>query len=96
MFIRSTGFCTALSWAIVFYPLTPIFVVFCTVICTANLQDFHLIQRTSDALLPVIGANKYIDRLSKLCITLIEMCKPLIDKTPSRSEQASRAQGHHT
>ncbi|RAQ58606.1 hypothetical protein COH21_012829 [Aspergillus flavus] len=80
-----------LTWAIVSYPLTPLFVVFCNVVCTANLHDFRLLQRTSNALLPIIGANKYIDRLSKLCITLIAMCKPLVDKTLSSSAQASGA-----
>lgn len=60
------------------YPLCPFFVVFCNVVGTSNAQDFQLLQDVTDGISELISENKFINRLHRLCSTLLELCKPLI------------------
>lgn len=60
------------------YPLCPFFVVFCNVVGTSNAQDFHLLQDVTDGISELVAENKFVNRLHRLCSTLIGLCKPLI------------------
>jgi hypothetical protein len=70
------------------YPLCPFFVVFCNVVGTSNAQDFQLLQDVTDGISELVTENKFVNRLHRLCTTLIGLCKPLID-TASTSTTAS-------
>jgi len=61
------------------YPLCPFFVVFCNVVGTSNERDFQLLQTVTDGISALITENKYVNRLHKLCATLLSLCKPLVN-----------------
>ena len=60
------------------YPLCPFFVVFCNVVGTSNARDFELLQDVTDGISSLITENKYVNRLHRLCSTLLGLCKPLV------------------
>jgi hypothetical protein len=64
------------------YPLCPFFVVFCNVVGTSNAQDFQLLQDVTDGISELVSENKFVNRLHRLCTTLICLCKPLIQAGP--------------
>jgi hypothetical protein len=69
---------TDLSRTLLSYPLCPFFVVFCNVVGTSNAQDFQLLQDVTDGISELVAENKFVNRLHRLCTTLIGLCKPLI------------------
>lgn len=60
------------------YPLCPFFVVFCNVVGTSNAKDFQLLQDVTDGISTLVAENKFVNRLHRLCTTLIGLCKPLV------------------
>lgn len=60
------------------YPLCPFFVVFCNVVGTSNERDFQLLQDVTDGISTLVTENKFVNRLHRLCATLISLCKPLV------------------
>jgi hypothetical protein len=60
------------------YPLCPFFVVFCNVVGTSNAKDFQLLQDVTDSISELVTENKFVNRLHRLCTTLLGLCKPLI------------------
>ncbi|KAF2114507.1 putative Zn(II)2Cys6 transcription factor-like protein [Lophiotrema nucula] len=68
----------SLAWTILSYPLTPFFVVFCNVVGTSNARDFQLLQDVTDVILSLPKENKYGNRLYRLCVKLVELCRPLV------------------
>jgi hypothetical protein len=60
------------------YPLCPFFVVFCNVVGTSNARDFELLQDVTDGISTLVTENKYVNRLHRLCATLLGLCKPLV------------------
>jgi hypothetical protein len=69
------------------YPLCPFFVVFCNVVGTSNPQDFQLLQDVTDGISTLVTENKFVNRLHRLCATLLGLCKPLVS-TPIIEAQA--------
>jgi hypothetical protein len=63
------------------YPLCPFFVVFCNVVGTSNPTDFQLLQDVTDGISTLVSENKFVNRLHRLCTTLLGLCKPLV-QTP--------------
>ena len=59
------------------HPLCPFFVVFCNVVGTSDGRDFQLLEDVTDAISSLVTENKYVNRLHRLCATLIGLCKPL-------------------
>lgn len=45
---------------------------------TSDAQDFQLLQDVTDGISELVSENKFVNRLHRLCSTLIELCKPLI------------------
>jgi hypothetical protein len=68
------------------YPLCPFFVVFCNVVGTSNAQDFQLLQAVTNGISTLITENKYVNRLHRLCSTLLELCKPLVTIIPPEAD----------
>jgi hypothetical protein len=60
------------------YPLCPFFVVFCNVVGTSNAKDFQLLQDVTDGISELVSENKFVNRLHRLCTTLLELCKPVV------------------
>lgn len=60
------------------YPLCPFFVVFCNVVGTSDPRDFQLLQDVTDGISTLVTENKYVNRLHRLCATLLGLCKPLV------------------
>jgi hypothetical protein len=65
------------------YPLCPFFVVFCNVVGTSNAADFQLLQDVTDGISELVSENKFVNRLHRLCTTLLGLCKPLIETHPA-------------
>jgi hypothetical protein len=60
------------------YPLCPFFVVFCNVVGTSDPRDFQLLQDVTDGISTLVTENKYVNRLHRLCETLLSLCRPLV------------------
>jgi hypothetical protein len=60
------------------YPLCPFFVVFCNVVGTSDVKDFQLLQDVTDSISELVTENKFVNRLHRLCTTLLGLCKPLV------------------
>lgn len=60
------------------YPLCPFFVVFCNVVGTSNERDFQLLQAVTEGISALVTENKYVNRLHRLCATLLSLCTPLV------------------
>lgn len=65
------------------YPLCPFFVVFCNVVGTSNAQDFKLLENVTNGISTLVTENKYVNRLHRLCATLLSLCKPLVQEITS-------------
>ncbi|KAF2125846.1 putative Zn(II)2Cys6 transcription factor-like protein [Dothidotthia symphoricarpi CBS 119687] len=72
------GYDPYLAWTMLSYPLCPFFVVFCNVVGTSNARDFQLLQDVTDGISTLVTENKYVNRLHRLCATLLGLCKPLV------------------
>lgn len=66
------------------YPLCPFFVVFCNVVGTSNECDFQLLQSVTDGVSSLVTENKYVNRLHRLCATLLSLCTPLVKTSGSQ------------
>ncbi|EOA90164.1 uncharacterized protein SETTUDRAFT_182687 [Exserohilum turcica Et28A] len=73
------GFDPYLSWTLLSHPLCPFFVVFCNVVGTHNDRDFQLLEDVIDGISSLVTENKYVNRLHRLCATLLGLCKPLVE-----------------
>jgi hypothetical protein len=60
------------------YPLTPFFVIFCNVVGTSNVQDFELLQNVADSVSSLVVGNKSVEKLHRLCSTLLAVCRPMV------------------
>ncbi|KAH3947592.1 hypothetical protein HBH53_116340 [Parastagonospora nodorum] len=83
------GYDPYLSWTMLSYPLCPFFVVFCNVVGTSNVQDFQLLQDVTDSISELVSENKFVNRLHRLCTTLIGLCKPLIESVQIHTNNAN-------
>jgi hypothetical protein len=72
------------------YPLCPFFVVFCNVVGTSNVRDFQLLQDVTDGISTLVSENKFVNRLHRLCGTLLELCRPLIHGQDTGSQHQMR------
>ncbi|KAF2628170.1 putative Zn(II)2Cys6 transcription factor-like protein [Macroventuria anomochaeta] len=72
------GYDPYLAWTMLSYPLCPFFVVFCNVVGTSNERDFQLLQAVTDGISALVTENKYVNRLHRLCATLLSLCTPLV------------------
>lgn len=73
------------------YPLCPFFVVFCNVVGTSNERDFQLLQTVTDGISALITENKYVNRLHRLCATLLSLCTPLVNTSGSQDRSNTSA-----
>ncbi|KAH6633646.1 putative Zn(II)2Cys6 transcription factor-like protein [Boeremia exigua] len=80
------GYDPYLAWTMLSYPLCPFFVVFCNVVGTSNECDFQLLQTVTDGISSLITENKYVNRLHRLCATLLSLCTPLV-KTSGQQDR---------
>ncbi|PWY88539.1 hypothetical protein BO70DRAFT_385681 [Aspergillus heteromorphus CBS 117.55] len=67
-----------LSWTVLFYPMTPFYILFCNVVCTSNPHDFHLMSETTQGLYQFIESNPAIAKLHHLFTTFLTLCSPLV------------------
>ncbi|KAL6704078.1 hypothetical protein ACN47E_008741 [Coniothyrium glycines] len=72
------GYDPYLAWTMLSYPLYPFFVVFCNVVGTSNAKDCQLLQDVTDGISTLVTENKFVNRLHRLCATLLGLCKPLV------------------
>lgn len=73
------------------YPLCPFFVVFCNVVGTSNECDFQLLQAVTDGISALVTENKYVNRLHRLCATLLSLCKPLVTSSGPQDQNSTNA-----
>lgn len=73
------------------YPLCPFFVVFCNVVGTSNELDFQLLQAVTDGISALVTENKYVNRLHRLCATLLSLCTPLVKSSGSQERNNMNA-----
>ncbi|KAF2994720.1 hypothetical protein E8E13_003506 [Curvularia kusanoi] len=78
------GYDPYLAWTMLSYPLCPFFVVFCNVVGTSNECDFQLLQSVTDGVSSLVTENKYVNRLHRLCATLLSLCTPLVKTSGSQ------------
>ncbi|RAH62252.1 hypothetical protein BO85DRAFT_516783 [Aspergillus piperis CBS 112811] len=68
-----------LSWTILFYPMTPFYIIFCNVVGTSNMEDYQLLRDTTQGLQQFIDYNPAIARLYHLFTTFLNLCSPLVN-----------------
>lgn len=68
------------------YPLTPFFVLFCNVVGTSNLRDFKLLQDVATSVASLVAENKSVEKLRRLCTTLLAICQPLMNGVHAAQE----------
>ncbi|KAJ4359222.1 hypothetical protein N0V95_002389 [Ascochyta clinopodiicola] len=85
------GYDPYLAWTMLSYPLCPFFVVFCNVVGTSNERDFQLLQAVTDGISALVTENKYVNRLHRLCATLLSLCTPLVKTSGSQDRSNTNA-----
>ncbi|KAF3045835.1 hypothetical protein E8E11_005927 [Didymella keratinophila] len=85
------GYDPYLAWTMLSYPLCPFFVVFCNVVGTSNERDFQLLQAVTDGISALVTENKYVNRLHRLCATLLSLCTPLVKTIESQDLNSASA-----
>ncbi|KAJ5901520.1 transcriptional regulator family: Fungal Specific TF [Penicillium taxi] len=78
-----------LTWTVLYYPLSPFFVLFCNIIGELELEDYNLIQEVTQSL-SHFSASPYIAKLLKLLDSLLGFCIPLI-QAKERLDQQNKA-----
>lgn len=73
------------------YPLCPFFVVFCNVVGTSSERDFQLLQAVTDGISALVTENKYVNRLHRLCATLLSLCTPLVKTSELQNRSNTNA-----
>ncbi|KAE8374343.1 hypothetical protein BDV26DRAFT_296048 [Aspergillus bertholletiae] len=68
-----------LSWTILFFPMTPFYILFCNVVATSCLEDFHLMRDITKGLHLFVDHNPALARLYYLFTTFLTLCSPLLE-----------------
>ncbi|KAB2568851.1 hypothetical protein DBV05_g12472, partial [Lasiodiplodia theobromae] len=68
------------NWTLLFYPLTPFFVLFCNVVATSNRDDFALMKAMTEELSELADRSTSIDRLQRLFTVFLGLAEPLLDE----------------
>lgn len=77
------GYPYFLSWTLLLFPLSPIFVLFCNIVCCSDREDFTLLQDITRGLSVFASRTRPVERLHKLCQTLVELSTPLVSSQVS-------------
>lgn len=56
---------------------------------TSDYRDFRLLQDVVDSASSLAVDNTYVERLYKLCNTLLALCKPLVEQTTAPGNPTS-------
>ncbi|KAI8941075.1 hypothetical protein NX059_002315 [Plenodomus lindquistii] len=90
------GYDPYLAWTILSYPLCPFFVVFCNVVGTSNALDFQLLEDVTNSVSTLVTENKYVNRLHRLCRTLLGLCRPLVQVSSFDGQAPQLSTGYAT
>lgn len=71
-----------LCWTILSASLCPFFVVFCNVVGTSNAADFQMLKDAIGWIASFAKHNMHVSKLYKLCVALLELCRPLMETPP--------------
>ncbi|KAJ5162263.1 hypothetical protein N7492_007655 [Penicillium capsulatum] len=71
-----------LTWTMLLVPLSPFFVLFCSVVATSDRRDFEMIKKITDDLRQFAMANASIGKVYRLFSKFLDLCAPLIKKDP--------------
>ncbi|OOQ88232.1 hypothetical protein PEBR_14390 [Penicillium brasilianum] len=85
-----------ISWLTSTFPLCPFFVTFCNFVRTANKDDFDLLQDVTTGFADLSPPSQQIHRLHALCVSLVDLCRPLIFREPREAESPINASSSHT
>ncbi|KAH8589549.1 hypothetical protein B0O99DRAFT_334235 [Bisporella sp. PMI_857] len=67
-----------LTWTMLFFPLSPFFVLFCNVVYTSSIDDHALMVAITDGLYRFVDTNSTIAKLHKLFSAFLSLCHPLV------------------
>ncbi|KAL0256856.1 hypothetical protein SLS55_007665 [Diplodia seriata] len=68
------------NWTLLFYPLTPFFILFCNVVATSNRDDFALMKAMTEDLSDFSDRSTSIERLQRLFTIFLGLAEPLLDE----------------
>lgn len=68
---------------LLFYPLSPFFVLFCNVVFSANLDDYALMAAVTKGILRFVEIHPSIAEIHKLFSAFLRMVGPLIHNHPN-------------
>ncbi|KAE8156866.1 hypothetical protein BDV40DRAFT_280137 [Aspergillus tamarii] len=72
-----------LTWTLLFYPLSPFFVLFCNVVYSANLDDYALMAEVTKGVSRFVEIHPAIAEIHKLFSAFLGMISPLIHNRPN-------------
>ncbi|KAL2695008.1 hypothetical protein AAEP93_008373, partial [Penicillium crustosum] len=73
-----------LFWTALLYPLTPLFVVFCNVVATSDIEDLELLKDVTSTISRIKDQCTFGSNLYRLLSELIKLCSNLHDIQPSQ------------
>ncbi|CAG8097725.1 unnamed protein product [Penicillium salamii] len=71
-----------LTWTLLFYPLSPFFVLFCNAICSANLDDYTLMAEVTHGVSRFVKMHLSISDVYRLFSAFLGIVRPLIHSRP--------------
>ncbi|KAE8308441.1 hypothetical protein BDV41DRAFT_568200 [Aspergillus transmontanensis] len=72
-----------LTWTLLFYPLNPFFVLFCNVVCSANLDDYVLMAAVTKGISRFGEKHPSIAQVHKLFSAFLGLVGPVIHSRPT-------------
>ncbi|KAL3440308.1 hypothetical protein BJX65DRAFT_316735 [Aspergillus insuetus] len=70
-----------LTWTLLFFPLSPFFVVFCNVIYTRNSEDYTLLSKVTRGISRFSNQSRPVAELYKLFAAFLGLCETLFQKS---------------
>ncbi|PYI07689.1 hypothetical protein BO78DRAFT_442994 [Aspergillus sclerotiicarbonarius CBS 121057] len=80
MFLSWHDLTKSFTGTVLFYPMTPFYLLFCNVVGTSSLEDFQLMRDTAKGLYQFIECNPAVAKLYHLFTTFLTLCSPLVQQ----------------
>ncbi|CAG7925105.1 unnamed protein product [Penicillium olsonii] len=72
-----------LTWTLLFYPLSPFFVLFCNVVYSANLEDYALMAEVTSGVSRFVEMHPSIAEIHRLFSAFLRIVKPVVHNHPN-------------
>lgn len=85
---------TRQSRSLLYYPVTPFFVLFCNVVFNSDADDLRLMKDMTDFLGKIRDSSPIATKLYALCATFCDLAKTIFDMEMNKTQQILRQENH--